>query len=245
MNKIISIIVILLLVVGIIFYIKKDKAPVTETPVDTTSVSTSTSKTIGGVKTEDGALVSFPAMGVYKIDTTSSKVNWTGRKVVLKNWVDTGTIKIKEGSMEFTKDGLVSNSFVIDMSTIQATKTGAGKGEDKLSTHLKSNDFFDIENYPTATFVAKEFSVAEASTSTEESIINVKGDLTIKGVTREVVIPITPNYNNPTEITMKGSVDIDRTLWDIKYGSEKFFKSLGDNVIDDMFNISFDIKLKK
>jgi polyisoprenoid-binding protein YceI len=67
--------------------------------------------------------------------------------------------------------------------------------------------------------------------------------MNIKGITREISIPLTFDKTNPNIIIAKGSVDLDRTLWDIKYGSDKFFKGLGDNIIDDMFNISFEIKL--
>jgi polyisoprenoid-binding protein YceI len=224
MTKIISIVVVLVLIVVLVSSFNKSE-PVKD--VSKHTASTTPIKIEGDAK--------------YTLNQTNSVVNWTGRKAVLKSWIDKGVISVKEGTMEFKDGKLVSNSFVFDMTSIKASSTGSGGGQDKLTTHLKSADFFDVEKYATSSFVAKDFTDSISASST----VDIKGDLTIKGITKEVVIPTVFHQNADGSIHAAGSVDIDRTLWDIRYGSGKFFKGLGDNVIDDMFNISFDINFVK
>jgi polyisoprenoid-binding protein YceI len=235
MKKIISIIVLIVVVILVIVYIGKKPADV-KVPVNTVD----NSGVVSGIKIPKETYVYFNlADKVYAVNPADAKVTWTGRKVVLKNWIDSGTIALKEGAFEVKGDSVVLNKFVFDMTSIAAMETGSGKGQDMLSKHLKSADFFDVEKFPTATFIAKD--VMPNGTSTTK--YTVKGDMTIKGITKEISIPVTIDRTNPGTTVAKGSVDLDRTLWDIKYGSDKFFKGLGDNIIDDIFNISFEIKL--
>lgn len=220
----------------IIVSISNKKPEEVKTPVNTVE----TNGQVTGIKTPDGSYVSFNlADKIYTVNPADAKITWTGRKVILKNWIDSGTISLKEGTFEVKGDAVVLNKFVMDMTSIVATKTGSGGGQATLSKHLKSADFFDVEKFPTATFTVKE--IMTNGSSTTEYI--AKGDMTIKGITNEISIPVTFDRSNPSMAIAKGSVDLDRTLWDIRYGSNKFFKELGDNIIDDMFNISFEIKL--
>ena len=236
MTKIISIIALIVVAILIIVSISNKKPEEVKTPVNTVE----TNGQVTGIKTPDGSYVSFNlADKVYTVNPADAKITWTGRKVILKNWIDSGTISLKEGTFEVKGDAVVLNKFVMDMTSIVAVKTGAGGGQATLSKHLKSADFFDVEKFPTATFTVKE--IMTNGSSTTEYI--AKGDMTIKGITNEISIPVTFDRSNPSMAIAKGSVDLDRTLWDIRYGSNKFFKELGDNIIDDMFNISFEIKL--
>lgn len=237
MNKIISIFAVLIIAVLVLVSVSKknDDKKVTENTVATSTVGTIQ---ISDIKITDG---------IYTINPSDVKLAWTGRKVILKNWVDTGIVNVKEASFEIKDNSAISNKFVIDMTSITGKTTGAGGGQDKLTTHLKSADFFDVAQFPTSTFIAKEF-LPYVSTSTSEAIANskkyiVKGDMTIKDVTNEISIPVTFISDDGINIKAIGTVDLDRTLWNIKYGSGKFFDNLGDNVIDDMFNISFEMNM--
>jgi len=236
MKKIISIIVLIVVVILVIVSINNKKPAEIKAPVNTVE----SSGEVTGIKIPDGTYVSFNLGDkVYTVNPADAKITWTGRKVILKNWIDSGTIALKEGTFEVKEGVVASNKFVIDMTSILAMKTGAGGGQETLAKHLKSADFFDVEQFPTSTFIVKE--IMSNGTSTTE--YTAKGDMTIKGITKEISIPVTFDRTNPDMTIAKGSVDLDRTLWDVKYGSEKFFKGLGDNIIDDMFNISFEIKL--
>lgn len=218
MKNIIIILVLVLLVGGFIVMNKKGGAESIET-------ATSTGETVD--------LSAAPTEGTFVVDTEKSVINWEGRKPLLANYADKGTLKIKSGKVEI-KDGVpVSAEVMMDMNTIHTLSTGKGSGESMMEKHIKSADFFDVAKYPEAKFVAK--SGAQVSTST----FDLKGDLTIKGITKEVTIPVKVANVSGSGATVTGKVELDRTLWDIRYGSGKFFKSLGDNVIDDMFTVEF------
>lgn len=233
MTKIISIIVVIVIIILSIVSLNKKAADEKSSMISDTKVqaTSSTPVSLNGAKISDGS---------YNIASSDANITWSGRKVVLKNWVDTGVISLKEAKFEVKDNAIVSNSFVIDMTSINSKTTGGGGGQDKLTTHLKSADFFDVAQFPTSTFTAKDI-----STSTDGKSYVVKGDMTIKGITNEISIPttFTPSADGKS-VSVKGSVDLDRTRWEVKYASTKFFQNLGDNIIDDMFNITFDLTMK-
>jgi polyisoprenoid-binding protein YceI len=172
------------------------------------------------------------ADGVYLVDTDMSSVVWSGKKTLVTNWIDSGNIKMKSGTFTVTDGTISEGSVVFDMNSIVAMKTGAGGGEDKLSTHLKSGDFFDVVKFPTATFTMKQ---ADAT--------SITGDMTIHGITKEITVPVSMMMHN--DVTMiAGKTSLDRALFDIKFGSSSFFNDLKDNVIDDLFTLDFIIVAK-
>ena len=162
-----------------------------------------------------------------KVSPTQSKIEWTARKVTGKH---NGTIAIKEGNLDIKNGQLKGGSFVIDMPTITVTDL-QGKGKENLEGHLKSDDFFGVATHPTASFVitsAKHIS---------DNNYNVKGDLTIKGVKNpiEFTALLLPSG---TTYTATANIKVDRTLYDVKYGSGKFFQDLGDKAIFDEFELA-------
>ena len=175
--------------------------------------------------------------GTYVINTDRSIINWTGKKKILTNWIDTGTINIQSGILNISGGAVKMNELLIDINSIETSTTGSGSGQSNLTTHLKSADFFDAENYPTANFVAKDFALKGKS-------IEVTGDLTIKDRTNEIKVLASASKQGSVFL-LKGSTDLDRTLWNIRFGSDKFFDNLGNNVIDDIINIQFEITVEK
>lgn len=163
-----------------------------------------------------------------KVDADNSVITWKGYKV-LGNHV--GTIAIKEGTLDFVDDVLTGGSFVIDMSTIAVTDLDAGKGKEKLEGHLNSDDFFGISSYPTAKLVITN--VVSRGMPGDYKII---ANLTIKETTNPVKF-------NATVLDGKGAatIKIDRTDYDVRYGSGSFFDNLGDNTIYDEFDLSINL----
>ncbi|MEK7184635.1 MAG: YceI family protein [Patescibacteria group bacterium] len=244
MSKIISIVIVIAVLVFIVSAInnrsEKNDAKISDTNKVSPTLNTKATSTeaVLGIKIADGSYVQLHlADRKYILNPSEISINWTGRKIILKKWIDKGKISLKEGSFEIKSGDIVSNSFTIDMTSIVGLSTGAGSGQDKLTNHLKSADFFDVEKFPISTFI-----IDEIIASSTKSIYIINGKLTIKDVTNKISIPITVDTSDTKLIVIKGSVDLDRTLWNIKYGSGKFFDDLGNNVIDDMFNISFEIK---
>ena len=173
----------------------------------------------------------------FTIDTEKSTVGWSG-KMVLINKVHSGTIKIKEGRLDFDGAKLVGGRFVLDMSTI-TNEDQKGAMKDQLETHLKSADFFDVVNNPISELNIKSVSASSTSTTTSDVYL-VSADLTIKGITNTIEFPATIVRNGNT-VEAAADVTIDRSLWGVKYGSGKFFSDLGDKAVAD--EIVYTIKL--
>jgi len=175
------------------------------------------------------------ASATYTI-SPSSKVEWEGKKTLLANYVDTGSLMVKEGKA-VVKDGVItSGEVVFDMNSINALATAKQTGQDMLSNHLKSDAFFDVATYPIATFVLKEAS--SMKNENEPFLYTLKGDLTIKGITNQVTMPARV-YSKEGSVFVDALATLDRTKWNIRFGSSKFFDNLADNVIDDYFTVNF------
>ncbi|WP_282135433.1 YceI family protein [Seonamhaeicola maritimus] len=162
-----------------------------------------------------------------EIKIENSKVVWKGYKVTGSH---EGTIAIKTGSLTFEADKLIGGEFEIDMTTISATDL-EGNWKSKLDGHLKSDDFFGVETFPTAILV---FTSVEAS---GKNAYKVTGDLTIKGKTNPVVFTISV-YGNKANASIK----IDRSKYDVRYGSTSFFDNLQDKAIYDEFDLVTDLE---
>lgn len=173
--------------------------------------------------------VSFSANAQEKkVDVSNSKITWVGKKVTGQH---EGTINLKSGVLVFKKAKLVGGTFTADMSSIEVTDLAAGKGKEKLEGHLKADDFFGTDKYPTAKLVIKK--IDEKS----KGLYRATADLTIKDVTSSVNFDITVGQESLTT-TLK----VDRTKFGIKYNSKNFFEGLGDNVISDEFELTVNLK---
>jgi len=166
--------------------------------------------------------------GEYVANVEESQIVWTGRKTFL-DYEDRGTLMLKSGRLTIEDGVLVGGEMVVDMGTIRATSTGRGSGNERLAEHLKSADFFAVEEYPEATF-----SITSVSATGQQVVLT--GDLTIKGITQEVTLPGSV-FSVDGGLVLRVQSELDRTRWGIRYGSGSFFDDLGDNVIDDMFEI--------
>jgi len=177
-----------------------------------------------------GEEVTIANDGSYEISTASSTMSWRGSRPLIPGYFDNGEISIQSGTLMVEDGMIVSGNFVVDMTSIQALSTGRGEGEDRLSTHLKSADFFDAANFPTATFVIT------STTPTGE----ITGNLTIKGITEPVTLQANISESGDT-LRAEATVELDRTIWNVRYGSGSFFDDFGDNVIDDNFTVTLNL----
>ena len=162
-----------------------------------------------------------------EINLDESNITWKGYKVTGSH---EGTIKFKSGTLMFNNGTLVDGVFSMDMNSIKCTDLEGEYGA-KLEGHLKSKDFFGTESHPNAMLQFKEV------TMTGENNYRVKGDLTIKGITNNIDFDFVVDGNNAT-----AAIKIDRTTYDIKYGSSSFFEGLKDKAIYDDFDINVNLK---
>jgi len=157
-----------------------------------------------------------------KVDASKSLINWVGKKVTGSH---EGTINLKEGSLSFKKDKLSGGSFTVYMTSINTTDL-KGEGKAKLDGHLKADDFFGTDKFPSANLVIKK--IADKGNGT----YGINADLTIKGITKPIGFELVVKGNEAT-----ADLKVDRTKYDIKYGSGSFFDGLGDKTIYDEFEL--------
>lgn len=210
-----------------------------ETATTTPEVATTTDTTIQTPVMEDGAggpeAVRGAYMdGTYSLNVDTSSVAWVGSKTLIKNYKDDGTLSFTAGSVVVSNGNVTGGNFTIDMNSLEVSSTSNTKAtSDQLEGHLKSEDFFEVETYPTATIALK-------------NVINgiVTADVTIKGVTKTISFPATIAQEGNT-LNGSAKLTIDRTLWNLQYGSTKFFGDLGNNVIDDKVELTLTLHATK
>ncbi|WP_222983593.1 YceI family protein [Flagellimonas meishanensis] len=163
-----------------------------------------------------------------EVKTEESTVTWKAYKVTGSH---TGTVSLKSGALEFDGDQLVGGEFVVDMASINTTDL-EGDYKNKLDGHLNSDDFFSTASHPTSKLV---FTNVEAS---GKNSYKVTGDLTIKGITKPVTFDVSV-YGSKATATLK----VDRSEYDVRYGSGSFFDNLGDKTIYDEFDLVVDLQM--
>ena len=165
-----------------------------------------------------------------KVDVTKSVVNWEGKKIA---GAHNGTIGIKEGQLELNNKSLTGGKIVIDMSSMKNLDLTNAEYNGKLMGHLKSDDFFSVATHPTSELVIKK---VESNGNTH----TFTGDLTIKGVTNPVTFAATESKEGNNSV-YKGTLTIDRSKYNVRYGSKSFFNDIGDKAIDDNFTLDFNL----
>jgi len=177
----------------------------------------------------------------YTIDPASSKVEWVAKKVTGQH---NGTVALKSGELKAEAGAITAGKFILDMNSILVLDLPAeDEYNAKLLGHLKSADFFNVESAPESSFeIVSVEPIADAIAGAAN--YNVKGNLTIKGISKAITFPATINVSE-NNVAANAEFDIDRTEWDIKYGSGKFFQDLGDKMINDEFTVKFALNAKK
>ena len=165
-----------------------------------------------------------------KIDTKKSTMTWLGEKVTGEH---TGTIELKSGSLTWKENRITAGEFTINMASIKNSDVEDAGYKAKLEGHLKSEDFFGVDKYPTATLViiSSEFNNNKGK---------VKANLTIKGITHPIEFEVTKDGNK-----FSADIIVDRAKYDVRYGSGSFFDNLGDKTIYDDFKLSVVIVASK
>lgn len=171
-------------------------------------------------------LASFTTLKDKLVKVADSEITWKGHKVTGEH---SGTITLEKGTLSFEGDVLKGGSFVMDMTTINTTDM-QGESKQKLDGHLKADDFFGVEKFPTATL---KFTKVEGHGKTYK----VTADLTIKGITKPVSFDLALTDNSATT-----AFKIDRTQYGIKYGSATFFDGIKDKAIYDEFDLNVNLK---
>lgn len=172
----------------------------------------------------------------YLVDTEASTIMWKGFKPTGSH---VGNIKIESGVFTMNGDAIESGSFLIDMASINVTDIPAeDEGNAKLAGHLKSPDFFDVEAFPASAFEVTGF-------TSENGKMMLSGNLKMKDIENNISIPVMVSENNDTITITSESFSVDRSKWNIKYGSKSFFDDLGDKFINDDMELQIKITANK
>lgn len=194
--------------------------------------------------------INIEASAYFKVDTAESEVTWIGAKITGRH---NGNLLIREGQLELHDSKLVGGRILFDMTTTTADdKALDAQNNEKLTNHLRSEDFFDVERYPTAEFEITGVVPYDSATQTSDnsrkySEFRVKnpthrltGNLTIKDKKKSVTFPARISMSSG-ELKAKANFNIDRTQWGLIYRSDE---SLGNQTIRPEVNIGLDILAK-
>ncbi len=173
--------------------------------------------------------------GNYIIDVATSSLKWRGENVVGKK--HEGAILVKRGNISIAGGALTGGELVIDMNTLINTDL-SGEEKAKIESHLKSEDFFGVAKFGEASYTIV------SGVKTNAITYDVKGKLTIKGNTHDLncKLVVAPNGN---DINVGGGFMFDRSAYDVRYGSDKFFENLGDKMIKNEVIMTLSLQGKK
>lgn len=177
------------------------------------------------------SVTAFAKAQKVEVDPSASKVVYLAKKVTGQH---TGEVKVANGYLNFDKDVLKGGEIEIDMTTITNNDIADKEYHKKFIDHMNSDDFFATAANKTAKIVFKDVKKVKADN------YKITGDLTIKGKTAPVTFDAVANKEKAT-----AQVKFDRTAYDIKYGSGKFFQGLGDKMINDDVQLDVVLASKK
>ncbi len=172
----------------------------------------------------------------YMANISESTIEWKGFK---PTGTHNGTINVESGVMTLKDGKIESGSFLIDMKSIVDLDIPVDKeGNAKLVGHLKSADFFDVEKYPNAAFEVTGFEEKEGK-------MMLSGNLTMKEKKNNITFPVTVSSEGDVVTLTSETFTIDRSKWDVRYGSKSFFDDLGDKFINDDIELKITLKASK
>ena len=167
------------------------------------------------------------ADNIYNIETAQSQITWTGREVSTSYHY--GTLDFVSGNFEISNGAIVNGEFIVDMTSIN-NQDMEGDSKARLEGHLKSDDFFSVESYPTASISIN------SSELISDGKWNVSADLSIKGFTHPVNFEMISSEDG-----WSANLVFDRSKYDVRFRSGSFFENLGDKLIYDDIELSINL----
>lgn len=165
------------------------------------------------------------------VNKAESQIRWEASKVTGTHW---GYVPLKNATLDYAGGKITGGSFDMDMVNLTVEDLTDAKSKGSLTGHLKSDDFFSVEKFTTATF-----KITEAKSSNGKDY-TITGNLTIKGIAQKVSFPAVVVVAGK-KVTATGKITFDRTKFDIKYRSGNYFEDLADKMIYD--EVKLDVKL--
>ena len=170
------------------------------------------------------------------IDLSLSKIEWTGKKITGSH---NGTINLTSGNLDIKNKEILGGEFNIDMNSIICSDLENENSNSRLINHLKSDDFFSVEKFPTSKIVINK--VVKLKENKNGWTHNIDADLTIKGTTKEIVFPCNMKEESKDRMSFYAEITVDRSQYNVQYGSTTFFPNIADKAIDN--DMLFKVKL--
>jgi polyisoprenoid-binding protein YceI len=170
--------------------------------------------------------------GTYMVDMQASVIEWTGRNPNGKHY---GSIRLSGGQVTIGDAG-ISGTFEIDMSSIKNDDLEGDELYPVLIDHLESDDFFFTKLFPRASFTITSAKPVSGQPVTVPNF-EIMGELKMRGIRQQIGFPATFSTLADGAIAAEAHFDIDRTHWNIIYGSSRFFEHLGMHVVFDLVSI--------
>ncbi len=192
----------------------------------------------------DSTLSATEGSSTFNI-STESVVGWKGTKVVGMG-SHAGTIGITEGTLSLENGNITAGSVTIDMKNIVVTDSMPDEYKQKLIGHFSANDFFNVEQFPTAKF---EITGSEAKADGDYTHV-ISGNLTLRDSTKNISFPATVSVDE-NGLSAVGTAVINRLDWGVNYDmekmslSEKLQAEAKNGIVSKDIEITFDIKASK
>ena len=194
-------------------------APASQTKADASEASDSKAKAEKTVPAEAVAKANVDSKG-HVLDASRSQISFVGAKVTGDH---EGGFKMMKGTLRGTVEKPESFEIEVDMGSLWSDA-------EKLTAHLKNEDFFEIERFTSSGFKSTSM-VAKASEGTTHEI---SGDLSLHGVTKQITFPATIEVNGK-EARGKAEFKINRKDFGIEY------QGMADNAIKDEVLLKIDL----
>lgn len=162
-----------------------------------------------------------------RIDNKKSEVKWKGTKMRGLGKHE-GVLTIKEGYFETRDNILIGGKIVFDMNTIRVTDIPKHEPvpRRRLNNHLKSDDFFGVEEFPEA-----KFSILKVLNSTEQQFI-AEGELSIRDVTDKIRVILEITTQGSEIKAISSTIKFDRFNWNVGYTGSWIDRTLVDKEIE-------------
>lgn len=167
--------------------------------------------------------------GVYSVVIDRTELSWIGKEISTK--IHTGTLNLSDGTIQIIDENTINGNITIDMSSINVTDL-QGRAKEMLEGHLRSADFFEVENYPNATLNFKSKSYNKL-----KNLIDFEGQLTIKDISNPIFFSATLIESSPY-LKAKSILSFDRSKYNVRFRSGSFFENLGDKLILDDIDVN-------
>jgi rhodanese-related sulfurtransferase len=173
----------------------------------------------------------------YVVDVEKSVLLWVGRSLTGRHY---GSINMAEGELTLARGKIVRGRLILAMETIRNFDLADADYNTLLISHLKSDDFFNVSRFPTASFELGAASlIPDATPGTANH--QITGVLTIKGVSNQVAFPALIAPRPDGGLSAQAHLDIDRTQWGVQYGSGKLFERLGMHLVNDIISLELQV----